>query len=483
MKNVEDFYPLSPTQQGILFHTLSAPQSKVYFIQFSCIIYGNLNTSAFRRAWQQQVERHPLLRISFTWEGLKEPVQVVHRQVKLPWEQQDWRHLTSVKQQEYLEAFLRSDREQGFKLSQPPLMRLTLIQLAENQYQLIWSGHHLIMDGWSSSILLQEVLAYYEAFSQGKALDLQQPCPYRDYVAWLQQQDLSQPEMFWRQWLRGVRSLTSLKGEKTLSSVANSNSDYKQQRLQFSEAETSALQSLAQQQQLTLNTLLQGAWALLLSHYSGKDDVVFGVVLAGRSAALSGITSIVGPLINTLPMRIQLEPEESLFCWLKQLRAKQTQMQQYEYSPLTKIQRWSEMPRGLPLFESVLNFQNYPLETTVQERQYGSLKLENYSSFGKMNYPLYIDILPRTQLLMDVAYDSSYFETASIAKVSQHLKRLLCIFPTQPNITVKTLLKTIKESDKQQEFINKNLRQQVHKQNLKTIKREVIKMASEYEEK
>ncbi|MGH7998760.1 MAG: condensation domain-containing protein, partial [Brasilonema sp.] len=194
MKNIEDFYPLSPMQQGILFHALYAPKSGVYCEQFSCSIHGDLNVLVFQRAWQQVVERYQILRTAFVWEGLKEPVQLVHKQVTLLWEQQDWRGLASVEQQKRMEAFLKVDREQGFKLSQAPLMRLTLIQLADNSYQFIWNRHHLLLDGWSSSIVFKEVFTFYKAFSQKEDLRLECPRSYRDYIAWLQQQDLSRAE-------------------------------------------------------------------------------------------------------------------------------------------------------------------------------------------------------------------------------------------------------------------------------------------------
>jgi hypothetical protein len=482
MKNIEDFYPLSPMQQGILFHTLSAPNSGVYFIQFSCTIHGDLNTSVFKRAWQQVVERHPLLRTSFLWEGIKEPVQVVHQQINLPWQQQDWQMLPDIKQQQHFEAFLQADRQQGFELSQASMMRLTLIQLSENSYQFIWSGHHLMMDGWSSSVLLEEVFAFYKAFKQGETLHLKKPRPYRDYVAWLQQQDFSQSELFWQEWLRGFTAVTSLRTNQKPNNSLNQSHDYDQQLLELSTATTTALQSFARQQQLTLNTLVQGAWALLLSLYSGEDDVVFGVVFAGRPTTLSGVASIVGPFVNTLPMRVQVEAEEFLIPWLKKLQAKQAQMQQYECTPLVKIQRWSDMPLGQPLFESVLNFQNYPQNLSVQQGLYEDLKLDNYRSFGKMNYPFYIDALPGQQLSMYFVYDSCGFDAATTAKVIKHFEIILCNFITQPQAQLNELLDNIPEIDKQQKIIQKRQQKEKHNQKLKNIRRKVIYALTETEE-
>ena len=191
-RQIEDIYPLSSTQQGILFHTLLTPKSVGYSVRLSCTLHGHLMVSAFKRGLQQVVARHPILRTSFVWEGLYEPLQVVHGQVELPWAWRDWQELSPIEQQTRLEAHLQIDRNQGFDLSKAPLMRLSLVQVAETTYQFIWDFHHLLLDGWSVSLLLKEVFAYYEAFCQGQNLHLECGRPYRDYIAWLRQQDLSQ---------------------------------------------------------------------------------------------------------------------------------------------------------------------------------------------------------------------------------------------------------------------------------------------------
>ncbi|MBD2435876.1 condensation domain-containing protein [Nostoc sp. FACHB-110] len=474
MQNIEDFYPLSPMQQGILFHTLAAPNSGVYFIQFSCTIHDNLNTAIFQSAWEKVTQRHQLLRTSFLWEGIKEPVQVVHQQINLPWQQQDWRMLSTIEQQERFKALLKADQKQGFSLAQVPMMRLTLIQLAENSYQFLWSGHHLMMDGWSSAVLLEEVFAYYIALKQGETLQLEKPRPYRDYVAWLQQQDFSQSEQFWQEWLRSFTTVTCLNSNQKPNNSLKQNHNYEQQLLELPQTTTTALQSFARQQQLTLNTLVQGAWALLLNLDSGENDVVFGVVFAGRPITLSGVAAMVGPFVNTLPMRVQIEAEELLIPWLKKLQAKQTQMQQHEHTPLVKIQRWSDMPLGQPLFESVLNFQNYSQHLTAPERGDGNIKLDECRSFGKMNYPFYIDALPGQQLSMYFVYDTDYFEAATVARVVKHFEIILYNLLLQPQATLNELLDKIPEIDQQQRNKAKQQQKEQHNQKLKNIKRKVI---------
>ncbi len=423
MKNIEDFYPLSPMQQGILFHSVYAPSSGVYCELFSCNIHGELNVSVFKQAWQKLVERHPILRTSFVWEGLKEPVQVLHKQVTLPWEQQDWRAMASSVQQKRIEAFMVAEQQGGFEISQAPLMRLTLIQLADNDYQFIWSHHHLLLDGWSSSLLLNEVFAFYQALSKNENLHLKKPRSYRDYIAWLQQQDLSQSEAFWRQRLQNFTAVTSFRVDQTSSPLLDQDNDYKQQQLQLSTAETAALQSFAKQQQLTLSTIIQGAWAILLSRYSGEKDIVFGNVVSGRGV-LAGDESIVGVLINTLPVRIYINPEEYLLPWLKQLQIQQNEILQYQYCPLIEVQKWSDIPSGQPLFESILNFQNYPIDFS-QEKLVENLKISDIRNFTHPHYPLNISFEVDQELSIEIFYNSRRFDFDTINRMFGHLQMLL----------------------------------------------------------
>jgi amino acid adenylation domain-containing protein len=431
MKNIEDIYPLSPMQQGMLFHTLYAPQSGVYFEQLSCTLQGDLDIPAFHRAWQRVVDRHPILRTCFVWEDLDEPLQIVRQQAQLPWEQHDWRECPPDKQQERLEVFLQADRERGFELSQAPLLRLALIRVSENTYHCIWSFHHALLDGWSTPLLLKEVFAFYEASRRGKDLHLERSRPYRDYIAWLQRQDSAKAEAFWRKTLEGFTAPTFL-GESPTPDSALGQGSQAEQRVQLSVAATTALFSFARQHQLTVNTLVQGAWALLLSRYSGEDDVVFGATVSGRPAALAGVESMLGLFINTLPVRVQVSPEDTLLPWLRKLQAQQAEIRQYEYSPLTQIQRWSTVPRGLPLFESILVFENYPIDTALQVQGH-SLAVHQVRSFERTNYPLTVAVAtPRQELQIRIGYDSRRFDTATITRMAGHWQTGLENLVAQP---------------------------------------------------
>jgi amino acid adenylation domain-containing protein len=423
-EQIEAIYPLSPMQQGILFHTVYASKPGVYCAQWCGTMHGHLDVSAFKQAWQHVVDRHPALRTAFHWESRSEPFQVVYRQVELPWGQYDWQSMPAVEQERRIKAFLLEDRAQGFDLSVAPLMRLTLLQLAEDTYQCIWSLHHLLLDAWSLPILLQEVLQVYEAFHGGRELHLNVSRPYGDYIAWLQQQDLAQAEAFWRQTLKGFMAPTPLNVGPDHGNSASKNKGYAEQQMRLPAAATAALHELAQQHHLSLNTLVQGAWALLLSRYSGQEDVVFGTTVASRPAELAGIESMIGLLINTLPVRVRVAPDAWLIPWLQALQSQQVEARQYDYSPLVQVHGWSDVPRGLPLFETLLVFENYPARTALQEWS-GSLKIHHVRFMSSTHYPLTMVAVPGSELSLRIKYQCDRFDTAVITRMLGHLRTLL----------------------------------------------------------
>ncbi len=423
MNNIEDLYELSPMQQGMLFHTLYAPESELYFEQLLCILSGELNFPAFVEAWDSVVVRHPVLRSSFYWEEIEKPLQMVISQVELPWVKLDWRHLTPNEQQQHLEDFLKSDRQKGFELNVAPLMRFTIIQLGEQTYQFIWSHHHILFDGWSMQIVLKEVLAFYEANHRGEHLRLLPARPYREYIDWLQQQDIAQAKNFWQRTLQGFEAPTPLIGNREQGIGNSKQGTYDEKPFQQITV-TDKLQYAARQHHLTLNNLVQGAWALLLSRYSGESDVVFGATVSGRPPNLAGVDSMVGLLINTLPIRVQVTAKTELLPWLKHLQTQAFEQEQYAYYSLAEIQRLSDVPPGMPLFESLLVFENYPLDSAEQKSK-KTLEISHLRCFERTNYPLTLVVNPESQLSGRIIYDTSRFESQTIVRMIGHFQTLL----------------------------------------------------------
>jgi amino acid adenylation domain-containing protein/non-ribosomal peptide synthase protein (TIGR01720 family) len=424
-RGIEDVYPLSPMQAGLLFHSLYAPQGGLYVEQVKNLFRGALDVGALRTAWERVQERHAILRSSFRWEGVRRPLQVVQQQAALPWEEQDWRELTDAEQTVRLESFLRADRKHGFELTHAPLMRMTMLRLGESEWQFVWSFHHILLDGWCTSLLLQEVFRFYEGYQQGEMVVLERARPYRDYIEWLEQQDMGAAESYWRKRLAGFRAPTQLGLE-----LAGGNEETKshgEQKLELSKAATRALETLAREQQVTLNTVVQGAWAVLLSRYSGERDVVYGVTVSGRPPELAGVEQMVGLFINTLPLRVEVESGGELGPWLQRLQAEQAEIRQYEYSPLVEVQGWSEVERGVPLFETLLAFENYPV-TKVTGEQSGSasaVKYEQEWAMERTNYPLTLVVGPSERLMLRAPYEKQRYDAETIERVLGHLEQIL----------------------------------------------------------
>lgn len=417
-KNIQDIYTLSSTQQGILFHIISEPGLGIYLEQIVCSLHGNIDVVNFERAWQQIIDRHTCLRTGFIWQNLDQPVQVVYRHVQLKIEQYDWSKQLTFWQEEQLQAYIKADRKRICKLSQPPLMRLTLIQVAENTYKFIWSICHLILDAWSLNILLKEFFCCYDAFCKGYNANLAPSLPYRNYITWLKQQDISKAEAFWREILRGWQSPTKL----TVGSPTHTQG-FNQEDILLPSENTAALKSLAKQYHLTVNTLILGAWALLLSHYSGEKDVLFGVVVSGRPSTLAGVESMVGLFINTLPMRVKVSSSDSLLNWLKELQSQQIKLRQYEYSPLVQVQSWSDVQNGSPLFESIVVFQNSLVD--VCEPSNTNFQINHINSLANSNYALGFAVVPGSQFRLELRYDMSRFDPSTIKNILAHIQTIL----------------------------------------------------------
>jgi hypothetical protein len=433
-RNIEAIYPLSPMQQGMLFHSLYAPESGVYLELLSCTLQGNLDVGAFERAWQRVIDRHPILRSAFAWKSLDNMVQVVQRQTAAPLVVEDWRTAPPVEQERRLEERLRAERVNSFDLSKAPLMRLILLRLADDVHHFIWAHHHILLDGWSLPLVLQEVFALYEADRGGYSLELPPARPFRDYIAWLQQQDLAAAAAFWRRELAGFSAPTPLIVDQPIPKISDAppdtgNATYALLETRLPEPATIALQTLARQHRLTLNTLLQGAWAILLSRYSGEEDVLFGATVAGRPPEIDGVDQMVGLFINTLPVRVQVPSEAPLGVWLQQLQVKQSEQRQYEYSPLVQIQEWSDVPPGAPLFNSLLVFENFPVNESLREQR-GSLQIDNISSAESTNYPLTVVAGPGQELTLKIGYDRRRCDADMITRMLGHLRTLLEGFTT-----------------------------------------------------
>ena len=423
-------YPLSPMQQGILFHSLLEPNSGAYIVQTSFELCGNLDIPAFSQSWQQLIDRHSILRTAFVWQNLEQPLQVVGKTAKITLIEHDWQNISLIEQPEKLATFLQEDKKTDFNLNKAPLMRLNLIKMLtqKNQnpgaktYKLIWTYHHLLLDGWSVPLLIKELLNYYQSLSQNIDISITPATPYKNYIAWLKQQNQDQARDFWRQELKDFYAPTSLEITTDIDNEADSN--YLQHKSQLSAETTFKLEFLAREYQLTLNTLIQGAWAILLHRYTGYEDIVFGATSSGRSTKLDNAQTMVGLFINTLPVRVQIDCEKLLIYWLQQLQKKQIARQEYEYTSLIDINRVSEVPRDVPLFQSIVVFENYPIESSLKQ-SLATFNIRDIQISEQTNYPLTLYVTKDDQLSLKILYKAKLFDARSITNLLGHFKTLL----------------------------------------------------------
>ncbi|NEP72550.1 MAG: amino acid adenylation domain-containing protein [Okeania sp. SIO2G4] len=473
LNKIESIYPLSPMQQGILFHVLVAPNSGTYFNQLVLTLSGEFQVEAFQQAWQKVIDRQSILRTMFVWEKCQQPLQIVHQQVDLPWNYLDWQTLSSAEQQNNLDTLLTTQRQDGFALNQAPLMHCTLIRVSEQTYKFIWSHHHILIDGWGSSIIFKEVLNFYQTQYLGQGSSLPTPVPYKNYIAWLQQQDSVAAETFWRRTLSGFKTPTPLLEDKSKSDNSKIAQIDHIEKLHLSSATTKALESQVREHQLTLSTLIQGMWAVLLSCYSGESDVLFGVTVSGRPPSLPGVENIVGLFINTLPLRVNVSANESIWSWLKALQEHQAELQEYSYSPLAEIQSMSELPGGTPLFESIVVFENYPMDDSLKQNS-ESMSVTKSQYILKTSTPLTMVVAPGEELLVRIDYDDSRFTAQTIVQILENLKTLLeaIVANTQAtDMELTELLDIVDKDRKRQQLLKEQELEANSRQMLKKIKR------------
>ncbi len=423
--DIEGSYYLSPAQQAILYLRLSAPRAAMDVFQIGCRIQEPVDAALLRKAWQTVLQRHPMLRVSFRWEGVDEAMQDVNTEASVPFIEMDWRHLNASERSEKLAAFLESDRREGFDAGQAPLFRLALLRLESEEYELIWTSTHLILDGRSLMLVQNESFECYEAYRRGEVPQfLPLPRCYWDYVEWCRREDLSKAEAFWRDLLKGFKASTPLPVDKVSGSLETLEAKFGQSEMRLSEATTKTLGSVAKAFEVTLNTVIQGAWAVLLSRYSGEEDVVFGATRACRQSSIEGAADIIGTFNSNLPVRACVSHDRMLSSVLKDLRKQHFEVSNYEHVPLAKIQRWSDIPAGTPLFESAIVFHNYTFQG-VFRREPGALPRHEFSLYPNLIFPLYLRVYREPELLIQLVYDRNRFDEGSITRLLNHLRTLL----------------------------------------------------------
>ena len=427
---IEDIYPLTPMQEGLLLHTLLEPGTGIYYMQDRYRINSPVDPQCFAQAWQAVVARHEALRTSFSWNAGEAMVQIVHKSYQVPVNYLDWRDASEEINEQRLQDLLKTEREAGFDLLNTPPFHLRLIRIDEARYWFMMSNHHILIDAWCRSLLMGDFFIIYSALIKGATPSLPVPPRYRDYIAWLGRQDLEATRQWWQQNLRDFTSATPIASDRPLlREHAGDNGGmivgdcYSRLNIEDSRR----LQELARRNQLTVNTFAQGAWALVLRRISGQRDVLFGVTVAGRPTHLPELQQTVGLFINSIPLRAtfpDVDENRSVNDWLRQLLDHNLELRDHEYLSLVDIQRCSEVPKGEPLFDSLFVFENAPVEMSVldQAREFNAT---SDSGRTHTNFPLTAVCYPGGALGLHISYDQRYFDRETIEAMLGEFQRLL----------------------------------------------------------
>ena len=418
---IEGLYQLSGLQQGMLFHGLYDGKVGAYLEQFGCDLIG-ADIDVFTKSWDYTIKSHTILRSAFYYDKFNVPVQCVFKDIKLPVEILDYSSMSPEEQQSAIKLFEQSDKEKGFDFKSAPLMRLALIRLDDNRYHMHWLYHHIIMDGWSMPILIEEFLNTYELLSKGNKIEIREIDRYEDYIRYIERRDKKQEQLYWENYLKNLEAGTLMPFIGKTSERTKGLGKYSSLTLSIEKNITVDVKVFAQKNRITVNTLMQGIWSYLLHCYTGKSKVIFGVIVSGRPDDLPNVERRVGMYINTLPLFMNIEKDVCIDEWLMDLQKEQVLMRQHQHTPLSNIIEWTNIQGDL--FDSLLVFENYPVSKVVNEKEW-KLQVENVAINEHNNYPLSIVVVSSDQINIRFSYNTVLLQKDYIEKISGHFENIL----------------------------------------------------------
>ncbi|AVM08497.1 non-ribosomal peptide synthetase [Bacillus velezensis] len=421
--DIENIYPLTPMQKGMLFHSLIDSASEAYFEQAAFDLKGFLDIDAFRMSLAHLAEKYDILRTLFYTEWKDQPLQIVFRQKPIETAVEDIRSMNSHQRSEFIADFARRDKARGFNLTRDALMRVSILRTEEDQARLIWSFHHILMDGWCLPLVTKEVFETYYAILEQRQPKRGAVTPYSRYIEWLDQQDHKQASAYWRNYLEGYEGQTVLL-QKTDS---NQGKGYQKQRLasRLGKQLSEEIRQTASSQQVTVNTWIQTAWGLLLQRYNGSQDVVFGTVVSGRPAEIPGIETMVGLFINTIPVRIHTQSEMTAAQVLKMNQERALASQKYDTFPLYDIQAQTDQKQQL--INHIMVFENYPVEKQIEHMKQddNALDILDFHMEEHTHYDFTFIVMPDGEIDIRFVYNRDVYDQASVERMQTHFMQIM----------------------------------------------------------
>ncbi|MBP2630722.1 MAG: amino acid adenylation domain protein [Firmicutes bacterium] len=439
-RNIKDLYRLSPMQEGMLYHAMKENESSAYFEQVILSIEGKLDIANIRESFNKLIEAYDVFRTVFVYEKIAKPIQVVMKDQEVSVNVENITCLAEREQQLFIEKFKANDKMAGFNLQGGMPIRLNVIQTGADSYKLIWSFHHIIMDGWCLGIVLKQFFEIYDSLQENRSLELDKVYPYSNYIKWLDRQENKGAQTYWEGYLSDYQEQVSLSGYNGVLSQGG----YEQEEFRFSfdEKIKSGLENIAKKNNVTLSTIIQTIWGLLLARYNNTDDVVFGAVVSGRPHEIVGVESMVGLFINTLPVRIKCEGNQSLAQLLQEVQLAAIESEEYSYYPLVEIQAGTSM--GDALFDHIVAFENYPIEEAINGNF--SVNIKAAEAFEQTNYDFNMVVIPGRELNIKFMYNSLVYDRGFIGALKAHFETMILGAIGNPEILVKDIdMLTIEE--------------------------------------
>jgi amino acid adenylation domain-containing protein len=428
--HIKDIYVLSPMQEGILFHCLYEKDSPAYFEQMSYRLVGDLDIALVKRSMKVLFERHDILKTAFVYKNIKRPVQVVLKERKPEFYYEDLREKNMQDPGAYIREFKQKDKQRSFDLTKDVLLRIAILQLNNKNYEVIWSFHHIIIDGWSIGILISEFFEIYNGLYENRALRLSKVNPFRSYIQWLEEQDREKSKNHWRKYLEGYEEKALIPRSKGLKTAEIG---YKNEQLSFSLQKdiSDKLNHLAVENQVSLNTIIQTLWGVLLAKYNRKQDVIFGAVVSGRPSEIEDVETMVGLFINTIPVRIGYEEKIRFNELVRRVQENAVSCAPHHYYPLAEIQSQSALKQDL--IDHIFAFENYPVVQRIEEMMektdtnYQRVRIEvtNVEIFEQTNYDFNLVVAPGNQLHLKIYYNTNAFDPFFIERIVGHYKQLI----------------------------------------------------------
>ena len=429
---MEGIYRLSGLQEGMLFHALYDTRAGAYTEQLSCDLIDP-DLEIISRSWNYVLSRHSILRSGFYHDEFSIPVQCVYREAELPVAITDYREMNEEEQSEAVKYYTESDRMKGFDFKTAPLMRISLLRLTEDKYRMIWTSHHILFDGWSMPVLMEEFLGTYELLISGKEPERAEEDCYEDYIRYIERGNKDKQEKYWREYMKGVEQNTLLPFITTTAQRTKGIGEYASEYLQLDKEKTAQIESYAQRHHITVNTLMQGVWSYLLHRYTGNDEVVYGIIVSGRPDDLPGIEKRVGMYINTLPLHSTMQGIHQMTKWLRDQQSKQVSSAQFQYTSIKEIQELTGVQGDL--FDSILVFENYPLSEIVALKDW-KLKVENIQIEEQTNYPLTLLVSVAQELKINFSFNTEVLKPEYMREIRTHFENVLMQIISNGNVSL-----------------------------------------------